>query len=155
LKEDIVPDQVDKVLFFAAPAIAAATALLAFAVVPFGPTPTSFREPEVHDFVIAPGIDIGILFVFAVTSLTVYAIILSGWASNSKYSFLGGLRSSAQLVSYEIPMGLSVLGVILLSNSLNLERIIARQIESGWNIWYQPLAFVIFLTSAFAECNRL
>jgi NADH-quinone oxidoreductase subunit H len=98
------------------------------------------------------------VFVFAVTSLTVYAIILGGWASNNKYSFLGGLRSSAQLISYEIPMGMSILGVVLFTGSLNLENIIAHQALGGiwgWNIWVQPLAFLLFLTSVLAECNRL
>src|SRR5262249_5143701 len=131
------------------------TALLAFAVVPFGPTTVAPGEWSNYEFVIAPHVDIGILFIFAVTSLTVYAIILSGWASNNKYSFIGGLRSSAQLVSYEIPMGMSVLGVILLTGSLNLEQMIDHQARHGWNIWYQPLGFLLFLAAAFAECNRL
>ncbi len=109
-----------------------------------------------YEFVIAPQIDIGIVFVFAVTSLTVYAIILGGWSANNKYSFIGGLRSSAQLVSYEIPMGMSILGVVLLTGSLNLERIIQGQVDGGvWYIFYQPLGFLLFLISAFAECNRL
>jgi NADH-quinone oxidoreductase subunit H len=157
LKEDVIPGHVDKLLYLLAPAVAVSTATLAFAVVPFGPT-SAGPEERGYQFVIAPGIDIGIVFVFAVTSLTVYAIILGGWASNNKYSFLGALRSSAQLVSYEIPMGMSVLGVILLTGSLNLEQIIARQAQGGffaWNIWVQPLAFLLFLISAFAECNRL
>lgn len=161
-KEDIIPERADKFLYLLAPAIAVSTALLAFAVVPFGPTsaPNADVEHAQHSyqFVIAPGVDIGIVFVFAVTSLTVYAIILGGWASNNKYSFIGGLRSSAQLVSYEIPMGMSILGVVLLTGSLNLEKIIGHQAELGffgWNIWYQPLAFLLFLISVFAECNRL
>ncbi len=184
-KEEIIPDYVDKVLFMAAPAIAIGTATLAFAVVPFGSTMPAPQPPfplaassapveqvvraqalekyeqeqrayrDSYQFVIAPGVDIGIVFIFAVTSLTVYAIILGGWASNNKYSFIGGLRSSAQLVSYEIPMGMSVIGVALLAGSLNLERIIDRQVADGWYIFYQPLAFLIFLTAAFAECNRL
>src|SRR5438132_1589322 len=168
LKEDIIPDRVDRLIFVLAPAIAVFTALLAFAVVPFGPT-TAPPGPgagsddvrqygQTYQFVIAPGVDIGIVFVFAVTSLTVYAIILGGWASNSKYSLLGALRSSAQLISYEIPMGMSILGVILLTGSLNLETIIDRQARDGiwgWYIWYQPLGFLLFLTSVLAECNRL
>jgi NADH-quinone oxidoreductase subunit H len=156
-KEDVIPDHVDKLLYLLAPAIGASTALLAFAVVPFGPTSTE-RNPTGPEFVIAPGIDIGIVFIFAVTSLTVYSIILGGWSSNSKYSLLGALRSSAQLISYEIPMAGSVLGIILLAGSLNLERTIGRQADAGlfgWYIWYQPLAFLLFLTSALAECNRL
>src|SRR5207249_3827252 len=116
------------------------------------------NNPDAMPYVIAPNVDVGIVFIFAVTSLTVYAVILGGWASNSKYSFLGGLRSSAQLISYEIPMGLSILGVVLLSGSLNLERIIARQADGGfltWNVWFQPLALLIFMTSAMAESNRM
>jgi NADH-quinone oxidoreductase subunit H len=171
-KEEVIPAYADKVLFLLAPAIAISTATLAFAVVPFGRTTTApplaatsaelasypqsveqYRQS--YQFVIAPGIDIGIVFIFAVTSLTVYAIILGGWASNNKYSFIGALRSSAQIISYEIPMGMSVLGVALLSGSLNLEQIIDRQVEQGWYVWYQPLAFLMFLAAAFAECNRL
>jgi NADH-quinone oxidoreductase subunit H len=108
-------------------------------------------------FVITPHADIGIVFVFAIGSLAVYAIVLGGWSSNNKYSFLGSLRSSAQLISYEIPMGLSVLGVLLLTGSLNLERIINYQAQPGhgWNIFFQPLAALLFATSIFAECNRL
>ncbi len=155
-KEDIIPAHVDKLFYLLAPAVAVSTALLAFAVVPFGPT--TVPEGDAYQFVIAPGVDIGIVFVFAVTSLTVYAIILGGWSSNSKYSFIGGLRSSAQLVSYEIPMGMSILGIVLMTGSLNLEKIINHQAQAGilgWNIWFQPLAFLLFLTSVFAECNRL
>jgi NADH-quinone oxidoreductase subunit H len=166
LKEDIIPVHVDKLLYLAAPAIAMSTALLAFCVVPFGPT-TVLPEPvpnaqaletyrSTYQFVIAPNVDIGIVLIFAITSLTVYAIILGGWASNNKYSFIGGLRSSAQLVSYEIPMGLSIFGVVLMTGSLNLERIIDEQVNHGvWFGFLQPLAFLLFLTSAFAECNRL
>src|SRR5262249_24707641 len=158
LKEDIIPRQVDKFLFIMAPAIAMTTALFAFAVVPFGGTksPDAGEYPHTYQFVIAPGIDIGIVFIFAVTSMTVYSIILGGWSANSKYSFIGGLASSAQFISYEIPLGMSVLGVILLSGSVNLERIIWHQTGPGaWNIFYQPLAFIIFLLAGLAECNRL
>jgi NADH-quinone oxidoreductase subunit H len=156
-KEQVVPAHVDKVLYFVAPCVAVITALLSFAVVPFGPTPTS-ANPEAFPFVIAPNIDIGIVFVFAVSSLAVYAVILGGWASNNKYSMIGALRSSAQIISYEIPLGLSILVVAMLTGSLNLERIIARQAEDGffgWNIWFQPLAWLIFFTAALAETNRL
>jgi NADH-quinone oxidoreductase subunit H len=192
-KEDIIPHQVDKPLYLLAPAISMMTALLAFAVVPFGPTEPAPRPPvpltaqerqdsatvqayeqqvrhyeqereayrSAYQFVIAPGIDLGILFVFAVASLNVYGVILGGWAGNNKYSFIGGLRSSAQIISYEIPMGLSILGILLLTGSLNLEWIIHEQAEPNsrstwaWNICYQPLAFVLFMVSAFAETNRL
>lgn len=106
-------------------------------------------------FVLAPHVDIGILFVFAIGSLGVYGVILGGWSSNNKYSLLGSLRSSAQLISYEIPLGLSVLGVVLITGSLNLEHIIQHQVDHGWNVLFQPLAMVLFATSIFAECNRL
>lgn len=186
LKEDIIPRHVDRFLYLLAPALAISTALLAFAVVPFGPTSTPSDPPRPlakdatlpqqaeheqalikykqkaeeyrtsYQFVIAPNINIGILFVFAIASLNVYGVILGGYAANSKYSMLGGLRSSAQIVSYEIPMGLSVLGIVLMTGSLNLERIIGAQSSSGlWNFFYQPLAFLLFMTASFAECNRL
>jgi NADH-quinone oxidoreductase subunit H len=172
IKEDITPDHVDRVFFLLAPGVAAATALLALAVVPFGPTvalPPPQESVEAYSAamahyqsafvtdrcVIAPGVDIGFLFTFAVTSLAVYGIILGGWSSNNKYSMLGALRSSAQLISYEIPLGMSVLGVVLFSGSLNLETIVQDQVTNGWNVFYQPLAFLLFLTGAFAECNRL
>ncbi len=106
-------------------------------------------------FVILPHTDIGIVWVFAIGSLAVYAVVLGGWASNSKYSFLGALRSTAQLISYEIPLGMAVLGVFLLAGSLNLERIIDDQVQHGWNIIYQPLAGLLFITAVFAECNRM
>jgi NADH-quinone oxidoreductase subunit H len=243
LKEEVIPGHVDKLFYMLGPAVAVSTALLAFAVVPFGPTSppplledrrtdamieksrqpitpaesreliennTEFRpesrgriwpqtraeeayvlaadrayakdkgiksyEDQLKDynssfdkyvteydtstlkhvqFVIAPHVDIGIVFNFAIGSLAVYGIVLGGWSSNSKYSLLGALRSSAQLISYEIPLGMSVLGVLLVTGSLNLERIIDYQIHHGWNIIFQPLAALLFVTSVFAECNRL
>ncbi len=152
-KEDIIPSHVDKIFYIVAPCVAAGTALLAFAVIPFGPTDPA--HPERYQWVIAPNIDIGILWVFAVSSLAVYGIILGGWSSNNKYSILGSLRSSAQIISYEIPLGMSILGVVLYSGSLNLERIIDWQAQHTWNVFVHPLAFLLFITSAFAECNRL
>jgi NADH-quinone oxidoreductase subunit H len=106
-------------------------------------------------FVIAPHVDIGIVWIFAVGSLTVYAVVLGGWASNSKYALLGSLRSSAQLISYEIPLGMAVLGVMLVTGSLNLERMLEYQYEHGWNVLFQPLAALLFVVAVFAECNRL
>ena len=155
LKEDISPSNVDIFLFTIAPTISVFTTLLAFAVVPFGPVDQSLSWLR---FIVAPHIDIGIVFIFAITSLAVYGVILGGWASNNKYSALGSLRASAQVVSYEIPLGMSVLGVALLSGTLNLERILAKQADAGiwgWYVWYQPLACLIFFTSALAESNRL
>src|SRR4051812_9019945 len=155
LKEGIVPSHVDKGLFIVAPAISMFTTMFAFAVVPFGPVENS---PQWLRFIIAPNVDIGIVFIFAVGSLAVYGVILGGWASNNKYSALGSLRASAQVVSYEIPLGMSVLGIVLLSGTLNVETILAKQAAGGfwhWNIWYQPLACLIFYVSSLAESNRL
>ena len=154
LKEDIIPSHVDKFLFVIAPTISVFTTMLTLSVVPLGPTTLG----EGFSFIIAPKIDIGIVFLFSVTSLAVYGIILGGWSSNNKYSALGGLRSSAQVVSYEIPLGMSVIGIALMAGSLNLETVIDAQAQAGlfgWNIWYQPLAAGIFFLAALAESNRL
>jgi NADH-quinone oxidoreductase subunit H len=157
LKEEVIPDQVNKILFLVAPTISLFTTMLAFAVVPFGPV-DDVSAPSWLRFIIAPNVDIGLVFIFAVTSLAVYGIILGGWASNNKYSALGSLRASAQVVSYEIPLGMSVLGVALLGGTLNLAEIVRQQVEAGfagWYVWTQPLAALIFFTSALAESNRL
>ena len=137
--------------------IAIIAAMIGFAVVPFGPVgptaPTLFGDQV--EFQIAPGVDIGIVYIFAIGSLAVYGVILAGWASNNKYSFLGGLRSSAQLISYEIPLGMSILGMVLLAGSLDLNTIINWQDRHVWGIFVQPIGFLLFLISAFAETNRL
>jgi NADH-quinone oxidoreductase subunit H len=155
LKEEIIPAGADKVLFLVAPVSILAAATLAFATIPFGYlVPWPGAKPITLS--IAPDVDIGLLFVFAIGSLGVYGVILGGWASNNKYSLLGGLRSSAQLVSYEIPLGLSVIGILLFSGSLRMETIITAQAESGW--WWaaiQPLGFIVFLISGCAEASRL
>ncbi|MCC7476070.1 MAG: NADH-quinone oxidoreductase subunit NuoH [Pirellulales bacterium] len=155
LKEGVIPSHVDKALFLLAPAISMFTTLLAFAVVPFGPVEESFTWLR---FLIAPDVNIGLVFIFAVGSLAVYGVILGGWASNNKYSALGSLRASAQVISYEIPLGMSVLGVILLSRTVDLNEILNQQAKQGifgWNIWCQPLAALIFYVSSLAESNRL
>jgi NADH-quinone oxidoreductase subunit H len=155
LKEDVIPDHVNKFLYLLAPCISIFTTMLAFAVVPFGPVS---HEPGTFPFIIAPGVDLGIVFIFAIGSLTVYAIILGGWASNNKYSALGSLRASAQVVSYEIPLGMSVVGIALLNHTMSLEKILLYQADQGilgWNFWYQPVACLIFFTAALAESNRL
>jgi NADH-quinone oxidoreductase subunit H len=155
LKEEIVPDGADHWLFLLAPLSILATATFVFATIPFGyVVPGPGGQPIA--LTIAPNSDIGLLFVFAVGSLGVYGVILGGWASNSKYSLLGGLRSSAQLVSYEIPLGLSVIGVLLFAGSLNMETIMTEQARSGW--WWvavQPLGFLVFMVSGCAEATRL
>jgi NADH-quinone oxidoreductase subunit H len=157
LKEEVIPPHVDKVLYVMAPALSVFTALMAFAVVPFGPV----NDPSVPSFIrfiIAPNIDIGLIFIFAIGSLGVYGIVLGGWASNNKYSALGALRASAQVVSYEIPLGMSVLGLALMYGTLNLESLMQQQVAGGfmnWNIWFQPLAALMFFTASLAEANRL
>ena len=152
LKEDVIPGHVNKFLFVLAPGISVFTTFLAFAVVPFGPVPKGLTAGDGQfPFIIAPGIDLGVVFIFAIGSLAVYGIILGGWASNNKYSALGCLRASAQVVSYEIPLGMSVVGLALLCGTMSIEKILLFQAERGiygWNIWYQPLACVIFFIAA-------
>ena len=159
-KEEITPKHVDKFLYTLAPISILAAALAIFAVIPFGSVlPADSGIPGVEkqiDLVVAPGFDAGLIYVFALSSIAVYGVILGGWASNNKYSFLGGLRSSAQLIAYELPLGLGLLGVVLYNGSLQLETIIGSQAASGvWNIFLQPLGFVVFLVAAFAESARL
>jgi NADH-quinone oxidoreductase subunit H len=151
LKEDVIPGYVSKPLYMLAPIIAIVAAMIGFAVVPFGPV----GPDQIMNFQIAPNIDIGILYVLAVGSLAVYGIILAGWASNNKYAFIGALRSSAQLISYEIPLGLSILGMVLIAGSLDLNQIINWQDRRVWGVVVQPIGFLLFLVSAFAETNRL
>jgi NADH-quinone oxidoreductase subunit H len=159
-KEEITPHQVDKVLYTVAPIAILATALATFAAIPFGSVlPADAGIPGVEhqiDLVVAPQLDVGLIYIFALSSIAVYGVLLGGWASNSKYSFLGGLRSSAQLIAYELPLGLGILGIVLFSGSLRLETIIGQQATSGvWNIVWQPLGFVVFLVASFAESARL
>jgi len=128
------------------------TAMFALVVMPFGPVATDYQGG--FRFMVAPGIDIGILMMLAISSLSAYGIIVGGWASNNKYSIYGAIRSCAQFISYEIPLGMSA----LMSRSLNLETIMAWQAEGGimgWNIWVQPLAALMFFTASLAEANRL
>jgi NADH-quinone oxidoreductase subunit H len=170
LKEDVIPKNVDKIFFVLAPLVAFSTGLLGIAVVPVGPA-KSPPDPQVDvvkfdsaqkaysegfNFVVNPSLDIGILWTFAIGSLAVYGVILAGWSANNKYALLGSLRSSAQIISYEIPLGMSIVSVLIFTGfSLNLEHIVAIQAQSGWNILYHPLAFLIFITAAAAECARL
>jgi NADH-quinone oxidoreductase subunit H len=148
LKEDFTPAHVRRAYFWLAPAITMIPALLTVAIIPFG------SELKGHKMVIAD-LNVGILYTFGIVSLGVYGIVLAGYASNSKYSFLGGIRSSAQMISYEIAMGLSVIPVFLLVGDLNLSKVIEYQAHGGWMIFRQPLAFAIFIVAALAETNRL
>src|SRR5262245_15426348 len=159
LKEEYTPSQVDKRLFVLAPLVILVAALATYAVIPFGSLIPPFqvgplKSDKPIDLVVAPGVDIGMIYVFALSSVAVYGVILGGWASNSKYSFLGGLRSSAQLIAYELPMGLGILGVVLAAGSLNLGTIITAQANQGWFAFVQPLGFVVFVVAAFAEAAR-
>ncbi|MFM9010499.1 MAG: complex I subunit 1/NuoH family protein [Planctomycetota bacterium] len=159
LKEDFTPRHVDRVLYAVAPLVILAASLAIFAAIPFGsalpPIPALGLEAE-EPLLVAPALDVGVLWVFALSSIAVYGVLLGGWASNNKSGFLGGLRSSAQLVAYEIPLGLGLLGVVLAAGSLKLDTIMSAQASSG--IWYafaQPLCFVVFLIASFAEAARL
>ncbi|MBI5477121.1 MAG: NADH-quinone oxidoreductase subunit NuoH [Ignavibacteriales bacterium] len=151
-KEDIVPVKANRFIHDLAPIISLGVALTTFAVVPFGDKINLFGydiKLQIAD------INIGILYILALTSLGVYGLTLSGWSSNSKYALLGGVRSSAQMISYELSMGLSVLGVIMVAGSLQLDKIVEAQAGWKWNIILQPIGFFTFLTAAFAETNRL
>src|SRR3989454_12292856 len=143
-KEDFVPEKADRWIFFFAPYIAVAAAFIVFAVIPFGP-----------DWAVIADVNIGLLFVLAVSSVGVLALILAGWSSNSKYSLLGALRSSAQMISYEVAMGLSLIGALMFARTLSLSGIVTAQArDSIWFLLYQPLGFLIFLLSGIAENNR-
>ena len=159
LKEDFTPRHVDKVLYTAAPLVILAASLAIFAAIPFGSVLPPLGIPGLPDpvpFLVAPGLDVGVLWVFALSSIAVYGVLLGGWASNNKYGFLGGLRSSAQLVAYEIPLGLGLLGVVLAAGSLKLDAIMNAQASTGvWYAFAQPLGFLVFLVASFAEAARL
>jgi len=159
LKEDFTPSHVDKVLCNAAPLVLLPASLAIFAAIPFGSVLPPLEIPGLPDpvpFLVAPGLDVGVLWVFALSSIAVYGVLLGGWASNNKYGFLGGLRSSAQLVAYEIPLGLGLLGVVLSAGSLQLDVIMNQQAETGiWYVFAQPLGFVVFMIASFAEAARL
>jgi NADH-quinone oxidoreductase subunit H len=152
LKEDIVPDAANKPIHTLAPIIAILVAFTTYAVIPFGPPATIFGYSIP---LVVADVNIGILYVLALTSLGVYAITFAGWSSGSKYSLIGGIRSSAQMISYEISMGFSVAGVILVASSLRPMDIVVSQYGWMWNIIIQPIGFITFLVSSFAETNRL
>ncbi len=150
-KEDFAPAQADKIVYTVAPGVAIGTALLAWAVIPIGP-PIQIGDWKI-DLQIAD-INIAVLYLLAVGSLSVYGIVLGGWGSNNKYSMLGALRSTAQLISYEIALGLSLVGVLMISGTLSMNKIVEQQ-ATIWNVVWQPLAFVIYFICGVAETNRL
>jgi NADH-quinone oxidoreductase subunit H len=154
LKEDVLPHHVKKTLYTIAPTLVMMPALINMAVIPWGSAlPVAGREVKC----VIADLNIGVLFVFAFTSLSVYGIVLAGYASNSKYPFLGGIRSSAQMISYEVCLGLSVVPVFMEAGSLNLGRIVEYQAQHGWMLFHpwQWISLFVFVISAFAENNRL
>jgi NADH-quinone oxidoreductase subunit H len=162
-KEDPTPAGVDKFVYYLAPLLALALALTSIAIIPFGPDPLpwSFFGQKIYLGIAPPDLNIGILALFAITALGVYGVALAGWSSNSKYPLLGGLRSSAQMISYELALTMSVVGVLLMAGSFNLGDIIRAQAHHpewgilGWNVWPQLLGFFCFFIAAVAETNRV
>lgn len=159
LKEDIVPDRADKFLFKIAPVVTMVPAFMVFVAIPFGETTTvPFVGKEVTMYI--ADMNVGLLYVLAVGGLGIYGIIFGGWASNSKYALLGGLRSSAQMISYEIALSFAAIGVVMMSNSLSLLEIVRSQSGGilNWNIFYLPVGpvwFAIFIIAGLAETNRI
>lgn len=150
-KEEFMPATADKFLYLLGPCLTMLVALLGSAVIPWGGSLTIAGKEfplQVAD------INIGILYVFAVGSIAVYGIMIGGWASNNKYSLMGAIRASSQMISYELAMGMSIIAIVMTSGSLSLNDIVAQQYGFHWNVWYQPIGFFVFVICAFAECNR-
>ncbi|MBP6022132.1 MAG: NADH-quinone oxidoreductase subunit NuoH [Ferruginibacter sp.] len=150
-KEEIIPDFSSKFLFILGPSLAMLTAIMTSAVIPWGDK-VHFFDRDISLQI--ANVDVGILYVFAVVSLGVYGIMIGSWASNNKFSLMGGLRAASQIISYELAMGISLIALILVTGNLNLKEIVLQQQAGYWNVLYQPLGFLIFLICAFAECNR-
>jgi NADH-quinone oxidoreductase subunit H len=153
-KEDVMPVGAHKLLYRLAPILAATPALLTFAVVPFGLGEVKIPFVNESRPLVVADIPVGALYFLAIGSLGVYGVILAGWASNSKFSLLGSLRSGAQMLSYELALTLAVASAILVSGSMSLTSIVEHQSSHGWNIFYQPVAFLVFVIAMFAETNR-
>ena len=150
-KEEIIPNFSSKFLFVLGPGLAMMTAIMTSAVVPWGNTVELFGRTislQIAD------VNIGILYVFGVVSLGVYGIMIGGWASNNKFSLIGALRASSQIISYELAMGISLIALLMVTGTLSLKEMVVQQQNGFWNVVYQPLGFLIFLICAFAECNR-
>ncbi len=151
MKEEIIPDVSNKVLFILGPSLAMITACMTSAVIPWA---TDIAVNGKNYALQVTDVNIGILYVFGVVSIGVYGVMIGGWASNNKYSLLGAIRASSQMISYEIAMGLAVISVVMMTGTLSLREIVTQQHGFHWNVFYQPLAFVVFIVCAFAECNR-
>ena len=149
-KEDITVPFANKVIYTLAPTVLVITAIASYAVIPFGESVTIMGKKI--DMVVAD-VNVGLLYLLAISSLGIYGVVMGGWASNNKYSLLGSIRSSAQMISYELSLGLSIMGVLMITGSLSLTRIVEAQ-SSVWFVLYQPLGFIIYLISAVAECSR-
>ncbi len=150
-KEEIIPDFSSKFLFILGPSLAMLTAIMTGAVVPWGNTVHFFDRDislQIAD------VNVGILYVFAVVSMGVYGIMIGSWASNNKFSLIGGLRAASQIISYELAMGISLIALLMVTGTLSLKEMVVQQQTGYWNIFYQPLGFLLFLICAFAECNR-
>ncbi|MSP58245.1 MAG: NADH-quinone oxidoreductase subunit NuoH, partial [Flavobacteriaceae bacterium] len=150
-KEELIPKNAEKWLFILGPALAMVVATITSAVIPWGGSlPIFGRNVSLQ----VADVDIGILYVMGIVSIGVYGIMIGGWASNNKYSLYGAIRASAQMISYELSMGLSLIAIVMMSGTLSLREIVEQQQGLNWNIWYQPLGFLLFFTCALAECNR-
>ena len=160
LKEELRPKAADSVLFYVAPILSATAAFAAFAVVPFGTETRLFGLLEEPIALQVADVNVALLVIFAITSMGVYGIVLAGWSSNSKYSLIGGLRSSAQMISYELSYGLAIAAVIMIAGSLSLRQVVETQggtwfgLLPKWNIFLQPIGFLIFVAAGVAETNR-
>ncbi len=150
-KEEFFPNTPNKFLFILGPGIAMSTALITSAVIPWGDKFHIFGKDVVLQ---ATDLDVSILYIFGVLSIGVYGIMIGAWASNNKYSLMSAVRASSQMISYEVAMGLAIISILMMTGSLSLKEITVQQAEMKWNIFYQPLAFVIFLVCSFAETNR-
>ena len=150
-KEEFIPNTADKFLYILGPSLTMLVALLTSAAIPWGPS--FLINGKEYPFQVAD-INIGILYIFAIVSIGVYGIMIGGWASNNKYSLLGAIRASSQMISYELAMSLAIISIVMMTGSLSMKDIVEQQKGFHWNIWYQPVAFLIFLICAFAETNR-
>ena len=155
MKEDQTPAGVDRFVYNLAPMLAVIPAIMILAVIPWTGEITIFGALFTPYFAIAPGLDVAILFMLAITSIGVYGVVLAGWASNSKYAILGGIRASAQMISYELAMGMSILVPVMLADSMDMGVIVAKQTGFGWYAFLQPLAAIVFLLAVMAELQRL
>jgi NADH-quinone oxidoreductase subunit H len=150
-KEEIIPNFSSKFLFILGPSLAMLTAMMTSAVIPWGDTVTLFGR-EIHLQI--ADINIGILYVFGVVSMGVYGIMIGSWASNNKFSLMGGLRAASQIISYELAMGIALIALLMITGTLSLRLMVVGQMDGVWNVIKQPLGFLIFLICVFAECNR-